>query len=119
MGHCQTVLRVAEPIGTVVVVDYDDTECFGVSTNIGTLQNGLHDWELEVCLADSGHAFADLVECAVHFRAPGSLVGLVLMGVGHAIVRSYNKISFQSMSTIKRYTNAFVPLEVRGSDEVD
>jgi hypothetical protein len=36
----------------------------------------------------------DLVECAVHFRAPGGFIGLVLMGVKRFAVSCCRIVSF-------------------------
>lgn len=94
MGHRHAVPWAAEPQGFVAIVDYDNTECSRFSANVGPLEKGIHYWELEVCLADSGHTVGNLVECAMHFRAPGSLIGLVLMGVALAVVQSCINVRF-------------------------
>lgn len=92
MGHRQAVLRVAETLRFVAIEGYDDAECSRVSTSIAPVDGRSYDRVLEVGPADSRHAAANLVECVVHFRASGGIVGVVLMGIKHGTVRRCDKV---------------------------
>lgn len=102
MGHCHAVLGIAEPMCLIAVVDNDDAEWSWVSAKIRLAHNGSYDREFEVGLADSGHAVADLVEGAVHFRAPGGFVGFVFMGIWHCPARSCTGVSLPPKKTFHR-----------------